>query len=255
MTRKRRQEGQQAKKNRVYSEVKAELKVEQEYKPYIPFYPTPQPKTVNHSKYHNLCKDPNKRIVLCDGWAGCGKTIVMAYYAAKALKNEKIDGIVISRSLEGVGQYPGAYKGDPMEKNAPKLKALMNYISAFTGIDLATLIGTHRLEVQGLYDIQGQDFTRKWLLVTECQTLTPFQMYQVVTRGAEKLILEGDTCPAQLTNTKVSSGHDGLSFLMKTIGDLPFVGRVTMHDENDIVRQDYLKQVITRMMPALAQYK
>lgn len=255
MARKRRQESRQTKERRIYTEVKAELQVENEVKPYIPFYPKPEPKTPNHVKYHNLCKDINKRIVLCDGWAGCGKTIVMAYYAAKALKAEKINSIVISRSLEGVGQNPGAYKGDAFEKNAPKLKALMNYIAAFTGIDVATLIGSHQLEVQGLFDIQGQDFTKSWLLVTECQTLTPAQMYQVVTRGAEKVILEGDTCPAQLTNYKVTRGRDGLSFLMNTIGTLPFVGRVTMHDEADIVRQDYLKQVIMRMMPALAEYE
>lgn len=254
MTRKHRCESKSSQQYRNYVETAAQQD-DNSFKPYVPFFPTPIPITKNHQKYHAVCKDKTKKIILCKGWAGTSKTITMCYYAAKALLNEDIDEIVICRSLEGVGQNPGAYKGDMFDKNAPKLKGVMNYISSFMGIDIGTLIAHHKVTVQGLFDIQGMDFTGKWLLVTECQTLTPEQMYQIVTRGAEKIILEGDTVPAQLTNKSITKGHDGLSFLMNTIGDLPFVSEISMCEEEDIVRQPYLKQVITRMMPALEQYE
>lgn len=220
-----------------------------------PKYAKPVPLTANHKRYHNLCKDPAKKIVLCDGWAGSGKTIVAAHYAADALRKGKVKGIIIMRSLEGLGRNPGAYPGDAYEKNEPKLRQLINYICSFTRMDVDSLLMSESLKIIGLYDLQGIDVTDYYMIVTECQTLTAEQMYSVCTRGAEKLILEGDTCDAQLTNHSIKSGKDGLSFLMDTIGDLDFVGRVRMDSEDDIVRQDYMKQIIVRMMPALAQLK
>lgn len=251
LTRKRRPESRQSKERRYYVEQQGENVLE--HKPFIPTYLPPEPKTPNHKKYHNLCKNPAKYVVLCKGWAGTGKTIVMAYYAAKRLKADDINRIVITRSLEGVGKDPGAYKGNAFEKNEPKLRGLMNYIASFMGQSVEMLIIQGRLVVQGLADIQGQDFTGAWLLVTECQTLTDEQMYQIVTRGADKVILEGDTCPAQLTNHRITPGNDGLTFLMETIGGLPYVGMVDMCEDEDIVRKPYMRDIIKRMMPILEE--
>jgi len=241
---------QQGRKNRDQKAQNEQEAFYEQRKPTIR-YDKPIPITDNHRHYHNLCKNPEKKIVLADGWAGTGKTIVAAYYAAQALRKNSIKSIVVMRSLEGVGKDPGAYPGNSYEKNEPKLKQLLNYISAFTGTDVQSLMANEQLKVCGLYDVQGQDLTGSWLVVTECQTLTAEQMYQLCTRGAEKLILEGDTCPAQLTNRKVKVGEDGLSFLLDTIGDLDIVGRVNMGETEDIVRQDYMKKIIMRMMPAL----
>lgn len=223
---------------------------EDEFKPYIKEYAKPVPITGNHNKYHQLLKSPNKKIVLCDGWAGCGKTIVSIWYACQALKRNKIDSIVIMRSLEGLGKDSGAYPGGPLEKNEPKLRQVMMYISSFLQCDIRALIASGVVQVQGLADVQGMDLTGCWLHVTEAQTLTPKEMYAVVTRGAEKVILEGDTCPAQLTKN-VRFKEDGLTFLIDNIGDEEEVGIVTMTETTDIVRQDYLKNIIPKLMVGL----
>lgn len=251
LTRKRRCEGRQSTNRRQTAERHEQM--EPVYKPFIPMYAAPQPITPNHRMYHSLCKDPAKYVVLCKGWAGTGKTIVMAYYAAKRLKADDISRIIVTRSLEGVGKDPGAYKGNAFEKNEPKLRGLLTYIASFMHQSIESLVFQGKLVVQGLADIQGQDFTGAWLLVTECQTLTDEQMYQVVTRGAEKIILEGDTCPAQLTNHKTQVGEDGLSFLMDTIGHLKTIGVVDMCKDEDIVRKPYMRDIIKCMMPALEE--
>ncbi len=228
--------------------------VEQEKPDYVR-YDKPKPITENHRKYHNLCMNDRKRIVLCKGWAGTSKSITAAYFASQAVLDGRTTGITLVRSLEGVGKDPGAYPGDDYLKNFPKLRQLATYISSFLNDSIENLVREGVLNIVGLYDIQGQDFSNRWFIVTECQTLTPEQMYQVCTRGADKIILEGDTCPAQLTNRKIKPGEDGLSFLMNTIGDLDFVGKVSMDDEDDIVRKDYMKQVIVRMMPELEKLR
>lgn len=224
--------------------------IEEEIKPIIKEYPKPEPLTDNHKKYHALLRNPSKKIVFCDGWAGTGKTIASIWYACQAYKNNRIDCIVIMRSLEGIGKESGAYPGGPFEKNEPKLRQVLEYISSFMQCNVDTLLKSGIIKVQGLADVQGMDLTRCWLHVTEAQTLRPQEMYAVVTRGAEKVVLEGDTCPAQLTRN-IKYGKDGLTFLIDNIGDLDIVGYVTMTSEADIVRQEYLKKVITKLMVAL----
>jgi phosphate starvation-inducible PhoH-like protein len=234
---------------------KEQPKFIKESKPDYVRYQKPTPVTPNHKRYHNLLKDVCKHIVLASGWAGSGKTLTAAYYGCQALLDGQVEGITIMRSLEGVGKDPGAYPGDDFFKNFPKLRQLATYISSFMNCSIEDLIREKKLNVCGLYDIQGQDFSNQWLIVTECQTLTAEQMYQVCTRGAFKVVLEGDTCAAQLTNRKIKLGEDGLSFLMDTIGDLDFVGVVDMSQESDIVRSEYIKKVILRMMPKLEELR
>jgi phosphate starvation-inducible protein PhoH and related proteins len=226
-----------------------------EEKPDYRKYDPPVPITSNHKKYHGLCKDNRKKIVCCTGWAGTSKSIVAMYYAAQEKLDRNIDGITICRSLEGVGKDPGAYPGGVREKNEPKLKQLLVYASSFFNEDIEYLLESHTVNIVGLHDIQGIDLSNQWLIVTECQTLTPEQMYQVVTRGAKKVILEGDVCPAQLTNRKIKVGEDGLSFLINTLKGIDVFGAVEMNNENDIVRQEYMRKIIIRMMPELEKIK
>jgi phosphate starvation-inducible PhoH-like protein len=212
-----------------------------------------KPITENHKRYHELCADPDKRVVLCTGYAGSGKSIIASFYGVKYLNDYDCNEIVVMRSLEGLGKDPGAYPGDAFEKNEPKLKQIMKYVEKFSRCDIYQMIRAEKFSIQSLYDVQGTDLTGKVLIVTEAQTLTAEEMYSVLTRGAEKVIIEGDVCAAQSVNHKIKVGYDGLSFLIDTIGDLPFVGVVEMNEEKDIVRNDYMRMIIMRMMPAIEE--
>ena len=195
-----------------------------------------------------LLKDPSKKIVCCTGFAGVGKTIVAAYYACNTMYKSEHDGIVLVRSLEGCGKNPGAYPGTDLEKNEPKLRQLISYISCYTGMSIESLILSEKVKICGLYDIQGMDFTNKFIIVTEAQTLTPEEMYIVLTRGGYKIVLEGDTlAKGQCTNKSLKFGEDGLSFLFSTLGDLDFVGQCSLDSPDDIVREPYIKDIILRM--------
>lgn len=217
-------------------------------KPNYVRYDKPVPITSNHRKYHNLLKDKSKQVVVCTGWAGVGKSCTSSYYASQALLDGYVDGVVLVRSLEGVGKNPGAYPGSDVEKNEPKLRQLLRYISSFTNSDPEYLLLSQQVIICGLYDIQGMDFTNKYVLITEAQTLTPQEMYIVLTRGAKKIVLEGDTlAQGQCTNRSIKYGEDGLSFLFDKLDGLNFVGSVVMDNTDDIVRCDYIKEIIIRM--------
>lgn len=212
-------------------------------------YNKPLPKTLNHQAYHDALADESKHIVLCTGWAGTGKSIVACWYAARALRNEKVSKIVLVRSLEGVGKNPGAYPGTSFEKNYPKLTQYLKYISDFMECSIEFLIESGKIEIVGLYDVQGIDLTDSYLMVTEAQTITAPEMYILVTRGASKLILEGDTlAEGQCTNSNIAFGKDGLSYLIANLSDTSFTSIVRLDDEKDIVRTGYMKEIILRLM-------
>jgi hypothetical protein len=58
-----------------------------------------------------------------------------------------------------------------------------------------------------------------------------------------------------LTNRKIKVGEDGLSFLINTLKGIDVFGAVEMNNENDIVRQEYMRKIIIRMMPELEKIK
>jgi len=218
-------------------------------------YDAPIPITSNHKLMHNILKDWSKKVVLITGFAGTGKSICSCYYAAQALKEDKVNGIIIIRSLCGIGKDPGALPGDVLAKNLPKVSQFLKYISAFTGIDTTTLIQNDMVTIEGLHDIQGQDWSNKYVIVTESQTLGPSEMYILVSRGAEKIVFDGDTLNrGQASNKAVKYGRDGLSFLLDVLKGLPFVASVKLSNIDDIVRKDYIRDIILRITPKLDEW-
>ena len=210
-------------------------------------YDKPVALTDNHRRYHSLLKNPAKKIVIASGYAGVGKTRVAAYYASQALIAGKVKSIILVRSLEGVGKSPGAYPGSDTEKNEPKLRQLLKYIASDMNQDTDTLVLTKQVVICGLFDIQGSDFSDSYVIVTEAQTITKEEMYILLTRGAYKIVLEGDTlAKGQCVNRSIKFGDDGLSYLFNKIGDMEFVGQVKLDNKEDIVRNDYIKDIIIR---------
>jgi len=232
----------------------ANKRVFKEEKPDYVRYDKPKPLTENHKRYHNLLKDKSKRIVCCSGYAGTSKSISAIYYACQAILNGESKGVCLIRPNEGVGKDIGFLPGSEQEKLFPKLKQLLTYMESFLNTDSKFLIDSKTVVVQSLYNLQGMDLTGYWLIVDESQLIDAQSMYCICTRGAEKIVLTGDVSPAQCVNKKIKTGKDGLSFLMQTMGHLPIVGVANMDKEEDIVRQDYMKQVIICMTEALEKW-
>lgn len=221
-------------------------------KPHYDKYSKPVPITENHKKYHNLLKDKSKKIVVCDGWAGTSKTISAMYYACQAVLNEEVRGIVIVKDMEDLS---GFLPGDIEDKYIPKVKQLLTYAECFLQCDYRTLLSNETIIIQPLSYIQGTDYTNYIMVVDECQLITPELMYCICSRGATRIFLNGDTTPMQATSRRIKQGKDGLSFLLQTMKKSNSIGIVTMDNEDDIVRDSYIKEIIVNMQPKLEEFK
>ena len=223
-------------------------------KPNYVRYDRPVPITENHRKYHNLLKDPNKNIVVCDGIAGTGKTCSAVYYAAQQVLRSKAEGIYFVRANEGIGKDIGYTKGSDFEKLLPILKQLCNYAESFFNDSIYNLVDSKQVILQSLHRLQGMDLTGYVLVVDEAQLITPEAMYCILTRGAEKIILIGDCKPEQCVNRAIKRGKDGLSYLMHYLGDLSSVGVANMDSEEDIVRKGYMKDIVRKLTGSLSEW-
>lgn len=223
-----------------------------EEKPMYDRYEKPIPITENHKKYHNLLKDKSKKIVICDGWAGSSKTISSVYYACQSVLNGEARGIVIVKDMRDLD---GFLPGDLEDKYIPKVKQLLLYAECFLQCNYKTLLDTHTIIIQPLAYIQGTDYTDYIMIVDEAQLISPELMYCICSRGASRIFINGDTSPMQSTAKHIKQGKDGLSFLLQTMKKSSSFGMVTMNNENDIVRDSYIKEVIINMQPKLEQFK
>ena len=214
-------------------------------------YLKPVAKTPNHREYHRLLRDMDKKIVMVQGYPGSGKSISAVYYGCRAMLDCKVKGLIFIRPNDGVGKEIGFLPGNEYEKMSPKLKQLIQYAESFTGMDCQLMIQTGKIVIQTLYNLQGMDLTGYYLIVDESQNIDPQSMFCILTRGADKIVFTGDCHPSQCVNKQLKPGRDGLSFLFENIGDLDCVGIVNMDSPDDIVRCDYMKDVILRMVEKL----
>lgn len=227
----------------------------EEHKPDYVRYEKPIAITPNHKLYHRYLKDKNIKFVLCDGFAGSGKSLTAIYYACQAYLRGEIKGICITKENIGVGEEIGYVKGTELEKMMFRVRQLIKYIESFTNTDVDTLLANEALQIISVNALQGVDLTGYWLIVDEAQNIKPQAMHCICTRGAEKVVINGDCSPAQCAIRGIKKGKNGLSFLIHYLGNLPITGIVSMDDKADIVRQDYLKDVIPLLTAGIEEWQ
>lgn len=223
-----------------------------EQKPCYDRYAPPVPITENHKRYHQLLKDRTKRIVIADGYAGTSKTISAVYYACNHVLNHEARGIVIVKEMR---DSSGFVPGDVIDKYLPKVKQILRYIECFMQCDYNTLLADETVIIQPLSYLQGMDYTNYLMIVDEAELISPEQMYCIASRGATRIFINGDTSPLQADEKIIKPGLSGLDFFMECMKGSKTIGKVTMDSDADIVRDDYIKDVILNMQPKLEEFK
>ena len=190
--------------------------------------------------------------MICDGWAGTGKSISAMYYACQSVLNRESKGIVIVKELlDSAGFLPGTEE----DKWIPKVKQLLTYAECFLQCDYKSLLDCETIIIQPLTYLQGTDYTDYIMLVDEAELITPEMMYCICSRGANRIFINGDTSPLQANSKMVKNNKSGLQFLLECMEKSTSIGKITMNDESDIVRDGYIKDIILNMMPKLEDFK
>lgn len=145
-----------------------------------------------------ILKNKELPLKIITGSSGSGKTLLASAHAIQKLNSDKnkINKIIIAKSMTPVGREIGFLKGDMKEKTLPWLGPFLdNFIHCgYEPDDIELLIEHRRLEITPITYIQGRSISNAILIIDEVQNLDLNVVKQIITRAAEgtEVILLGD---------------------------------------------------------------
>lgn len=207
-------------------------------------FPVLLPKNDNQSKMLEALKYSS--IVVAQGSAGVGKTLVGCWHAAKRLHYGDIKKIVLIRAYQPLaGRSIGLLPGTQEEKLLPYYQQMIDYFEDYLGkasTEIHLKQGT--IEICSLETIRGRSWSDSIILVDEAQNLFVPEIQALTTRLGEgsQMIFCGDNSGLQ---SDVKNGMDGLTYLHKLITkyQIPDTEFITFTRE-DICRSDITKDFV-----------
>lgn len=199
-----------------------------------------KPKTLGQRKYISAIED--NIITFGIGPAGTGKTFLAIAMAAKALKNNSVSKIILTRPAVEAGENLGFLPGDLQEKIDPYLRPLYDSLYNILGYDnFLRLKEKGIIEVAPLAYMRGRTLDDAFIILDEAQNATNEQMKMFLTRIGfdSKAVVTGDITQIDLGRRK-SSGLVSVSKILNNIKGINF----NYFDSSDVVRHSIVMKII-----------
>lgn len=136
-----------------------------------------------------------KRMVFAVGPAGTGKTLLAVLRAIKALREQEITKIILTRPAVSVDEKHGFLPGDLNAKMEPWTKPIFDVFEEYYGLpETRRMLDEGTIEIAPLGFMRGRTFKNAYVILDEAQNTTIDQMKMVLTRIGEgsSMIITGD---------------------------------------------------------------
>jgi phosphate starvation-inducible PhoH-like protein len=153
------------------------------------------PKNVHQQEYVNALNNANKKIVVCTGPAGTGKTLFATEYGVKEFLSGGVEKLLFTRPSVSVDEDLGYLPGTLEEKMAPWVRPIYDILYTFmTPNEVSAMMEEKLIEIAPLGYMRGRTFKNAWIVADEMQNSTVSQMKMLLTRLGEnsRLIITGD---------------------------------------------------------------
>ncbi|MBP5293575.1 MAG: PhoH family protein [Clostridia bacterium] len=199
-----------------------------------------KPKTAGQQKYVKAIE--KNTIVFGIGPAGTGKTYLAVAMAVKALREHRVNRIILTRPAIEAGEKLGFLPGDLQSKIDPYLRPLYDALFDMMGTEAyQKQIEKGVIEIAPLAYMRGRTLDDSFIILDEAQNATPEQMKMFLTRLGfnSKMVITGD-----LTQTDLPYGQKSGLLIASRI--LSHVDDIVIHafTERDVVRHKLVQKII-----------
>lgn len=169
-----------------------------DFEKYIPLKKTQVkiiPRNKSQEKYFLKLQDQEKKILFAIGPAGTGKTLLACQTAIKALKEQEIEKIVITRPAVSVDEQHGFLPGTLEKKMEPWTRPIFDvFAEYYYSKEIQNMLQEGVIEVSPLAYMRGRTFKNAFIIADEMQNATPNQMKMLLTRIGEesRMVVTGD---------------------------------------------------------------
>lgn len=184
-----------------------------------------------------------EQVILLDGSAGSGKTYISVYSAIRALLENRISKILITRPAVECGRSLGFIPGELDQKYLPYIIPVLNIMEEFISkSEIERCIEDEVIQFTPLAYCRGLTFKNTYAILSEAQNASKEELLMFLTRLGEnsKLIIEGD-----VEQSDLRGGESGFGYALDSLDNTPGIGIVEL-GEADIVRHPLIKEILKR---------
>jgi phosphate starvation-inducible PhoH-like protein len=181
-------------------------------------------------------------VVFAIGPAGTGKTYLAVAAAVHALRQKKVDRIILVRPAVEAGESLGFLPGDMQEKVDPYLRPMYDALADLMSYDrMRRYIELGVIEIAPLAFMRGRTLHSSFVILDEAQNTTVRQMKMFLTRMGvnSRAVITGDITQIDLKDPDSS----GLVRIQSILGGLDGVEFIYFHPE-DVVRHRLVRDII-----------
>jgi len=201
-------------------------------------------------KYCKMLQSSKFPILVVEGPAGTGKTMMACQEALRLLEANQIEKIVLTRPVIAADEGIGFLKGGMEEKMVPWLLPVLDSMKELQSQDkVRTYLQNGKIEIAPLAFMRGRTFKSSFVIAEEMQNATPNQVRMLLTRLGERsrMVLTGDVTQHDLPSHQIGGLPDLLERLShvenpyeKGIGIVRFKKRhVQRHPILEVIHELY----------------
>jgi len=154
-----------------------------------------EPKSDSQVEYVKMLEDSRYKMIIANGAAGTGKTLLACQSAIKELYDGDKDKIIITRPVVPVEEDIGFLPGTLNKKMDPWTRPIMDIFNDFhSKNNLKNMMKDNTIEISPLGFMRGRTFKNAFIIADEMQNCSPNQMLMLLTRLGEnsKIVITGD---------------------------------------------------------------
>ena len=199
-----------------------------------------RPRTPTQANYLKALEEHD--VVFAIGPAGTGKTYLAVAAAVNALRQKKVDRIILVRPAVEAGESLGFLPGDMQEKVDPYLRPMYDALADLMSYDkMRRFLELGVIEIAPLAFMRGRTLHNSFVILDEAQNTTVRQMKMFLTRMGvnSRAVITGDVTQIDLKDP-ASSGLVKVQSILGAVHDIKFI---YFHPE-DVVRHRLVRDII-----------